>query len=103
MSTLAHIIIIVLILATLAMTIVIYNEMNNKPKFSFPNFSNTTKILKAPSCEECNSLTNENAKRMCLEGCQLDTCYKKCSGKKSRPECILQCKINSIIKIKQFN
>jgi hypothetical protein len=92
MSILAHIIIIVLILATLAMTIVIYNEMNNKPKFSFPNFS--SKILKAPSCEECNSLTNENAKRMCLEGCQLDTCYKECSGKKSRPECILECVTN---------
>lgn len=88
MSVFVHSIIVILILVTLAMTIVIYNKLN-KPTFK------STKILKVPSCEECGSLTNENARKMCLEGCQLDRCYKECSGKKSRPECILQC-VNSM-------
>ena len=89
MSELDYIIAIIIILFIIAIIFVFI-----KTTHKFSERFNSNKILKAPSCEECGSLTNENAKRMCLEGCQLDTCYKECSGKKSRPECILECITN---------
>lgn len=35
------------------------------------------------NCQVCDTLTDSNAKKMCMEGCYLDKCFKNCNNDKN--------------------